>query len=1196
MLARYERGSLISLLEAAASSPGALHRQPSVEYALSLALARRRAGSAIATADDLTTILDAAAEALPALGQFEDWTPLDPRLPVAVRWQEDLLRLHPGAQERPIANVHRARLVAAAIDDTLRAHLGFGLSDLVEVSLRFTDEAVRQLAPAWDTTPVAAPGADAAVGAAEVAAATVRTDVEALLARCRHPDRARAALAWATSPAERLRFTLDDPTSSFGPTIAVAETDGTVQFLPAGLQQGGLASAVNVLAAEAARLDPSGDADFRERSANRVAALLRRADLPTITSPTIAGIGPIHSLVRVSGHHVLAVGVAAALDQTELARQFETMGDRLERVRPGLPFRNRDGEGRIPADAEIVRLVIVSSANHLILTGPPGIAQMTLDDLDWIARTADEADDLYRFCRDLVTVGGTTRLFSFESMNAWEWWRANGKALHQMGTPPTAMLIAAHQTDAEWANAAATAEVETALLALTLPPLRDWEVAHIEDRWVRLGDREAFHLWTLLLGPRPIGLRYVTAGLRRETLALVTNVGDALLWTIVRTATTFEDLATAALGAGPLRLVFRRTAGEASPPIRLEAANPPGTIECGWDERLWEVEAAAPGTVQGLLGEVLVDGLVALGAHAEGEEVRAFRQAWATAPPALAQETAFVPQQARDLPSPSGVPAAARAEVRRELATSLRDQGIVPGILSGEEAIRFESTVAYPALLAMLRRAWADCRWDALLDLATRQLEFASAKRARQRREIDMGVRSMPLEYDPVQRSIEQEHAGSVLSRALTTIIELALAEPPPGTHVPDLFTWGSILATAELCVESGLRGEGIRYGVTPMVTEITSSYEVVRREEGAAVFDVAALREAQFARNLPQPWEAGGVVRVRTGGGADTPDRSGVVAARPELAGIDAALRVTSGCGLDALLEVLLALQSWPVTVQAPVGVATFDEALAFCRETCAAPEAELAAALRLLTLRGDDLRTIDLEPWEFSKRRYRLVAQPVVERPDGHLLILPWWTEQAAIVFAGYLEDGRLPWPDQALGRALKGTLDRYRQQRNTALEDDVAALLEDAGYAVSKRIKKARTIGLAALSGEIDVLAARPEGGILWVIEVKDPSRAIAIAEMRRAVERFHAANEWVDKLTRKVADVRADPAAAARSLRVTGIMSEVRGLMVTRRPVAAAFVPAPAMPFTSRDELLGFLREAEQAGAIGDDLPDAQCVNV
>ena len=154
MLASYERESLLQLLEAAASSPGAFHRQPSIEYALSLAFARHHVGGNVAITDDLPTILDAAVASMPQLAGLEDWVPLDPRLPVAVRWHGELLRLHPGAQERPVANIRRARLVAAATDDALRAQLGFGIDDLLDVSLRYTDEVVRRSAPTWTTAVV----------------------------------------------------------------------------------------------------------------------------------------------------------------------------------------------------------------------------------------------------------------------------------------------------------------------------------------------------------------------------------------------------------------------------------------------------------------------------------------------------------------------------------------------------------------------------------------------------------------------------------------------------------------------------------------------------------------------------------------------------------------------------------------------------------------------------------------------------------------------------------------------------------------------------------------------------------------------------------------------------------------------------------------------------------------------------------
>lgn len=86
-LVPYTRDSLLALLDAAASSPGAVHHQPSVEYALFHVLARQASGSQIAEKADLRLIVDAAHSAMPDLAMREDYTPLDPRLQVVARWQ-----------------------------------------------------------------------------------------------------------------------------------------------------------------------------------------------------------------------------------------------------------------------------------------------------------------------------------------------------------------------------------------------------------------------------------------------------------------------------------------------------------------------------------------------------------------------------------------------------------------------------------------------------------------------------------------------------------------------------------------------------------------------------------------------------------------------------------------------------------------------------------------------------------------------------------------------------------------------------------------------------------------------------------------------------------------------------------------------------------------------------------------------------
>ena len=71
----------------------------------------------------------------------------------------------------------------------------------------------------------------------------------------------------------------------------------------------------------------------------------------------------------------------------------------------------------------------------------------------------------------------------------------------------------------------------------------------------------------------------------------------------------------------------------------------------------------------------------------------------------------------------------------------------------------------------------------------------------------------------------------------------------------------------------------------------------------------------------------------------------------------------------------------------------------------------------------------------------------------------------------------------------------------------------------------------------------------------------------------------------RFARKVADVQADPAAVARRLGVAGTVSGVRGLMVTRRPVGAAFVPASAVPFTtgafSANQIPSFAKQQMQS---------------
>lgn len=736
VIAPYTRTSLLALLDAAAASPGSLHRLPSIEYALSQVYKRRADGHTAVKAAELQAILDAAILSVPQLGILEDYVPLDPRLVVAVRWGNDLLRLHPGSEERPIADVVRAHLIAASIDPILIAHRGFGLSDLLELSLRFGDATISRLSPTWRGGEMQYGDAQVEVSEAETEAVGTVEDISSMPSRCSQPDRAEAALRWVTRTPRTITYSPGDATSSFGPVLAIRFGPDTLHPLPVSVHLSSCGAATEALAIDAVRLDPRCEDDFRIRSEKRVAERLIRMDTSPIPRPTIADAGSVHSIVQVSERHALVIGVASSLTMNDLRRRIDEVGDCLDHVKPGAGFSVRGTEDIIPPDAELTKLLIVSGPGHLVLHGPPGTAMMTLDDLDWISQTAKGPDDLYWFCRDVAATGDAATMFTLETMNAWEWWRGNGGAFHHAGIPP-GLIVGVHFTEAEWTTAASNALVEDSLASLNIKPLQEWESSETKDDWTRLVERRDGIAWSIIQRPWLVGACYEVGTPPGEDALRIAKVGDALLWTVKRTADAFQSFAAATLGASPLRLLFRRARPhEDIAPLRCShAASNTVTIE--WDERLWKAEEGRAGIIQALLGEALISGLTTLNPSVPAQTRDAYGAAWENAPPAFSTEAVSIAQQLPHLPLPESAPAAARAEARRELASALHKQHIPLGTRTGEDAVRLESRIIYPRLLEMLHETWAECSLDNLLGVATRELECATAERRRQRWEIE---------------------------------------------------------------------------------------------------------------------------------------------------------------------------------------------------------------------------------------------------------------------------------------------------------------------------------------------------------------------------------------------------------------------------------------------------------------------------
>ena len=107
----------------------------------------------------------------PGIVHLEDFLPNDPRMTVLARRADRLVRLFPGSVERPVADVERANLVAAAIDEYLIPRRGFGVRDYVDMGLLYLDHAIGVLGPAWLDSDVTDLDAAPFISGAEYAAA-----------------------------------------------------------------------------------------------------------------------------------------------------------------------------------------------------------------------------------------------------------------------------------------------------------------------------------------------------------------------------------------------------------------------------------------------------------------------------------------------------------------------------------------------------------------------------------------------------------------------------------------------------------------------------------------------------------------------------------------------------------------------------------------------------------------------------------------------------------------------------------------------------------------------------------------------------------------------------------------------------------------------------------------------------------------
>jgi hypothetical protein len=1098
--------------------------------------------------------------------------PKDPRRVVKFRRGDRLYRIHPEDMERPVAVLTKAEFVAKTIDPVLNDRFGFGLSDFLDLALLYMDEAVEQLAPTWTHGPPDDPRDCGEITEEEVACYRRLPDPSDLVDRCAHPGSAKRALRWATRHAGTVVDTQETPQERFGSALAVSEKNGHIVGEPPSACCGAVDLATIELSRVAAAADHALELQFFQRSCNAVTTLLRRLNYPT--SPMVRGPGGAAAtlLVEVSEKAFIAIEVVSSLGTVPL--DMDDAAERLLRLVPGQTLDGPLGQVTLPIGARVVRLIIATLPGHAMVPSVGGVAGMSLEDLDWISSELIEtSDDLWWFLKDLCEQPGIQQMFAFETINVFENWRER-RTLLTSGRGTDLLLIEPYGGDAEYWRAERLLPLEEALLACGLPATRWFDGIEAAEHGQAVTYRSNPRISVRILpGPLPMCLTIRRNSVPDEHADFVWKVCTGMAWKLshIPPPTWIADR----FGVRGLTIEIGwhegsgiiETAGEAGAALLLlsEAA----FNLCVEDATAFEIELG-----RGLTAS-LISGIVAV--EPDDSDIEALGADWNAAPAGIRMDGYAMAQRETHPPAPQPVSIPARRAVERELNQKLVDQGITPGSRRGDPARDFESKLVTPNLLSMLHESLSKFDGAELLSFGVRQCDLGHASRIIEERKLSFGMRFEEPGKDPVAATKGLVEKSQRLTRAQSIIVEELLAQPPGGNELPDRFEWGELMAIAEVLLDSEMRSESIHFGLSPVEIVLTDDYEIeVNEVEGEARFDLAAFTEAfvEFTKIGPK------VPLLRE---ADDPpsDDPGL----GELAPVDAAILDSLGFHLTTLTGILHVLRGWDRDPgDPPVYWTTTDEIVSYCDERLVDVNAdEIRAALDRLILTRELLGSEMLEHWEQERRDARLLTRPLIRRTDGLVAVMPWLVESTYRVYMRYLVDGRLPWPRIVTPEPVLSAVATYRQSQNDQLEDEVYDVVVSLGLPCRKRVKpnKAHVIGLNQLTGEIDTVLADPGRRIIWVLETKDPQEAFSARQQANGLTQFlgtETREGYVSTLCTKVIDVDRGAEAVAKALGATDSTGpwSVRGAMVTRRPVPAAFAGA-GVPFTTVRDLAEFLTE-------------------
>lgn len=1162
------RDSMQALLEAASASPTSNFALPPISVSFCSFAQQRRHGQLPARPEHLAEIVETARGECGDLARLEDFVPGDSREEVVVRWAGSLHRILPGTLSQPLSLLEDARRLANVIDPVLKGAVGYGLSDAIELVLRRVSLAAHTLSPGWGPGWLSDISRYPFVSQSDLSAAGTLADIESQVQECRHPSRARKALDRHSVPVHRLRYDTDRGT--FGPVIAVRHSQGRSVPLPAGLLMNSIPELMIWLSQKACELEPGLSAQWATQVAETLTLMLAGAGHRIIgVIQDEVGI-PALLVVRYSSQQVLLIGVAASLDGQSALQLMEMRFAALLSRSSSAVSLSLLAHGGIDPEARPEALMVVACPTSQFRPLGGRVRVKTLQDILWMRRTAEDPSDLWRYARDIRETQETSRIFAVDEADAWEWWRKNGKGFYNGGLEMPDMTIAPCVQLDEWDMAVNCSGVERALLLLDLPEASAWPILEDYGTVWYVANAHTASRYGIILGDVPVALGWADA-ISQEEEALGILV-DGLLNKLQRIKEPLSRWLTEE-GRDALRVDFVMKPDHDGPAVELGSASN-GALTLHWQESLGEQLIADAAAVEEAVGTALARGAFSC------ERPHEFAHAWSETPRAIRFDS--VPTRQRSIPSENLVTigAAGTSRTMRELAVHMRQSGIECREYEGDDAKDLISEVIFPWLSHRLREELGRYSPNEVLDYALRQLEVLNYQRDQVDRKMELYLGLLDISEYGVQYLDDSRGEIVVHTRYVSLIVEQLVASRPSGNAIPNHLEWENLLGIAAACINFGFQSEAIHQGMSNATLIVSGHFEIEfddRRE--TAEFDEKAYSRCWTASTRPPKLG----LDNRPGNAEEATDDDhmpSVVDVKPGLAPADTAMREVWGFGFQAIISVLGQACAWDSTEPNSVHTST---TRAFAQETSAndarATTEEYERAVKWLTLTDVDPQQI--EPWEVERRTDRIATHPFLSRGES-ACVLPWTAGASLKIVFNYLEDGRLPWPEETLkhtdeegaGKVVMA-LRAYRKSLNRELENASVQALEASGLKVLRNIKthKRHKFGIEKLSGEIDIVCIDPERSDIWIVEVKDPNAAFSTRATMRIVHKFHRKDGYVERLLCKCDDISASASALAASQGISKPERkwQIHGIMATRLPCPAAFLKGSKVAFCTVENL-------------------------